>query len=89
MKRFTIFLMTIALIGVNPAYGAIENRSFKNCAELNKIYEGGVAKNKKVTNRNSKGVPQESKYRPTVNKKIYNVNMKRLDRDKDGIACER
>ncbi|MDQ2625266.1 MAG: excalibur calcium-binding domain-containing protein [Actinomycetota bacterium] len=66
-------------------------KKFKNCAVLHKKYNGGVAKNKKVKNTKvvrGKKVPATSKYRPTVSKKIYAKN-KHLDRDKDGIACER
>lgn len=74
--------------GSTATAATIPTQKFKNCAAVNKVYEGGVAKNKKVTNKNSKGVPQKSKYAPFVSKKIYNLN-KGLDRDKDGIACER
>jgi hypothetical protein len=87
MKKLFIVIFTMSLLGASPVYAA-PAQSFKNCTALNKVYEGGVALNKKATNRNSKGQPQKSKYTPFVNKKIYNMN-KRLDRDKDKIACER
>ncbi|PID02506.1 calcium-binding protein [Sporosarcina sp. P2] len=56
---------------------------FKNCTELNKTYPGGVAKNASVKNKGGK-----TKLKPTVAASIYNSHTK-LDRDKDGIACER
>ena len=76
---------TIMLVmGVAPAQAAPKPRTYKNCTELNKVYKGGVAKNSKVRNKGGK-----TKYKPTVSKKVYDLNYKRLDRDKDGIACER
>ena len=87
MKKLFIIIFVLSLLGVSPVY-AIPAQSFKNCSALNMAYEGGVALNKKAMNRNSKGQAQQSKYTPLVSKKIYNTN-KRLDRDKDNIACER
>ncbi|WP_252503171.1 excalibur calcium-binding domain-containing protein [Sporosarcina sp. Marseille-Q4943] len=56
---------------------------FKNCTELNKTYSGGVAKNAKVKN-----VGGNTKFKPFVSAEIYNAHTK-MDRDKDGIACEK
>ncbi|CUB21017.1 Excalibur calcium-binding domain protein [Bacillus safensis] len=56
---------------------------YKNCKALNKVYKGGVAKSKNTKNKGGK-----TKYKPYVSKALYQKNM-RLDRDKDGIACER
>jgi hypothetical protein len=56
---------------------------YKNCAALNKVYSGGVAKSAKSKNKGG-----EIKLKPTVNAKVYDLN-KALDRDKDGLACER
>lgn len=56
---------------------------FKNCTQLNKVYAGGVAMNANVKNKGGK-----TKLKPTVAANIYNAH-KGLDRDKDGIACER
>ncbi len=66
-------------------------KKFKNCTALNKKYPGRVAKSSKVKNTKvvkGKKVAAKSKYRPKVHKKLYAKN-KGLDRDKDGIACER
>jgi hypothetical protein len=56
---------------------------YKNCAALQKVYAGGVALSSKSVNKGGK-----IKQKPTVNAKVYNLN-KSLDRDKDGLACER
>lgn len=88
LKVLLVVAFVFTLFLTSPAYGVLHAQKFKNCAAVIKIYEGGVAKNKRVTNKNSKGAPQESRYVPFVSKKIYNLN-KGLDRDKDGIACER
>jgi len=57
-------------------------KKFKNCTELNKVYPGGVAKSGAV---NKGGV---TKNEPTIDSALYKANFK-LDRDKDGIACEK
>jgi hypothetical protein len=60
----------------------IVEKKFSNCAALNKVYPGGVAKSAKWVNKGGK-----IKKTPVVNAKVYNENSSR-DRDKDGIACE-
>ncbi|PIC86113.1 calcium-binding protein [Sporosarcina sp. P20a] len=56
---------------------------FKNCTQLNKVYPGGVAMNATVKNKGG-----ETKLKPAISASVYNSH-KGLDRDKDGIACER
>ncbi|MCM3709063.1 excalibur calcium-binding domain-containing protein [Sporosarcina luteola] len=56
---------------------------FKNCTELNKTYPGGVAKDAKVKN-----VGGKTKFKPFVSAEIYKMHT-HMDRDKDGIACEK
>lgn len=57
--------------------------TFKNCTELNKVYKGGVAQSANVKNKGGK-----TKYTPFVSKALYDAN-KKMDRDKDLIACEK
>jgi hypothetical protein len=64
------------------ASSPIVEKKFSNCADLNKVYPGGVAKSAKWKNKGG-----EIKNKPVVNAKVYNENSSR-DRDKDGIACE-
>ncbi|WP_237391813.1 excalibur calcium-binding domain-containing protein [Paenibacillus dendrobii] len=58
-------------------------KTFKNCTELNKVYKGGVAQSASVKNKGGK-----TKFKPFVSSALYNAN-KKLDRDKDLIACEK
>ncbi|MDW0108820.1 excalibur calcium-binding domain-containing protein [Sporosarcina aquimarina] len=87
MKKFTAILsatvlaLGVAAIPAQPADAA--PAKFKNCKMLNQTYKGGVAMNSKVRNKGGK-----TKYAPTVNPTIYKTHTT-LDRDKDGIACER
>lgn len=71
--------------------GAAKAKKYKNCTALNKAYRGGVARDSKAVNTKTvrgKKVKAASKYRPKVSKALYTAN-KGLDRDKDGIACEK
>ena len=54
-------------------------KKYKSCAELLKDFPNGVAKN-----AGSIG----STY-ATVNAAVYKLNYKNLDRDRDGVACEK
>ena len=84
-----IALSLAIAIGLSVSVGsAIGNaimldKKFANCAALNTVYPGGVAKSSKVVNSGG-----ETKQIPTVNRKIYKQNSSK-DRDRDGIACER
>ncbi len=76
--------MTISFgltFGLMPT-GQATAKVFKNCAELNKVYPGGVALPGAI---NSGGA---TKKEPKYNKALYMAN-KKSDRDKDGIACEK
>ena len=88
MKRIAaLFLSSTLLLGISAvspfSADAASVKSYKNCTELNKSYQGGVAKDVKVKNKGGK-----TKYKPYILAALYNAHSK-LDRDKDGIACER
>ncbi|MBD9698002.1 excalibur calcium-binding domain-containing protein [Flavimobilis sp. GY10621] len=71
--------------------GAAKAKKYKNCTALNKAYRGGVARDSKAVNTKTvrgKKVKAASTYRPKISKALYTAN-KGLDRDKDGIACEK
>jgi hypothetical protein len=89
-SQATKFLLGLTVLGALVNFSNLANASlpildkkFANCAALNKVYPGGVAKNSKVTNKGG-----ATKYTPSVKPKIYKANSSK-DRDKDGIACER
>ena len=76
--------LTVAL--ASPAEAAMPAK-FKNCTALNKVYPHGVGKAKAVDRTTGKRVTNFKR-----STKIYKQAMKhnrRLDRDKDGIACEK
>jgi LysM repeat protein len=56
---------------------------YKNCAALQRVYAGGVALSSRSVNKGGK-----IKRKPTVNARVYTLN-KSLDRDGDGMVCER
>ena len=82
MKRLiTVGICLGLMLSVTPSSQATA-KVYKNCAELNKVYPGGVALPGSI---NSGGV---TKNEPKYDKALYNANI-RSDRDKDGIACEK
>lgn len=54
--------------------------AYANCTALKAVHPNGVAK--------SKSAAQGLRYAPLVHAKLYEANAK-MDRDKDGVACER
>lgn len=72
-----------------PASAAPAPKSYKNCTELNKVYPHGVG---------LRGARDKTTGKPVttfrVDKTLYNLNdggfrQYDLDRDNDGIACEK
>ena len=72
-----------------PATAAPAPKSYKNCTELNKVYPHGVG---------LRGARDKTTGKPVttfrVDKTLYNLNdggfrQYHLDRDNDGIACEK
>lgn len=84
MKKVTIVCSALLLaLNVTTVSAATNAKSYKNCTELNKHYKGGVAQSSSVKNKGGK-----TKHKPHVSKELYYAN-KKLDRDKDLIACEK
>ena len=70
-----------------PSSGVTIPRLYKNCANLNQRYRHGLGK--RFARDKTSGTPVTNFYRSTL---LYNRAMsynKSLDRDKDGIACEK
>ncbi|MGC3995879.1 MAG: excalibur calcium-binding domain-containing protein [Propionicimonas sp.] len=66
---------------------AVKASTFKNCTKLNKVYPHGVGK--KGAKDKTSGTPVTNfKHSTALYKKAMKHN-KGLDRDKDGIACEK
>jgi Excalibur calcium-binding domain len=72
-----------------PVTATAAAKKFSNCTALNKTYKYGVKKSsstKNVVRSNGRTIKKSSNAK--VSKSVYNKNT-HLDRDKDGIACER
>lgn len=95
-KVFVASLATAALLlaaSAVPANAAPAPKTYKNCTELNKVYPHGVGKS--GARDKTSGTPVTS-FR--VNNTVYSYNdgganrhfgEYDLDRDNDGIACEK
>ncbi len=86
MKKLSVAVLVVLISGSGimqaNALPLIVEKKFSNCAALNAVYPGGVAKSAKWKNKGG-----AIKNKPAVSAKVYNENSSR-DRDKDGIACE-
>lgn len=91
-RRLIPVAVAIALVSAAPAYAAVRSADampvlYKNCTNVNKKYPHGIGK---ATARDkTSGTPVTTFKRSN---KLYSVAMsynKGLDRDKDGIACEK
>ncbi|HEU5483357.1 MAG TPA: excalibur calcium-binding domain-containing protein [Microlunatus sp.] len=72
-----------------PAPAAAAAKKYKNCTALHKAYSHGVKKSSSTKDVvRSKGKTTKKSSKAKTSKALYNAN-KKLDRDKDGIACER
>ena len=90
-KKFATFVVVgMACSYISYPSFAAENVKYKNCSQLSKVYPGGVAKTGGSNMTKSKGklVPAKSKKTALVDDVLYNLN-KKLDADKDGVACEK
>lgn len=70
-----------------PADAAPAVQTYANCTAVHKVYSGGIAKAGVKYNKVS-GHNRALKGNVKHSTALYNAN-KRLDRDKDGIACEK
>jgi hypothetical protein len=90
MDRRLVGVLTALLVGAGAtataADGAAqEPRKYQNCTALNKVYPHGVGR--KGARDRTTGIPPVTNFALKV--KVYKLNASRLDRDDDGIACEK
>jgi len=84
MKKTIVSLLAVSLTLLStPSSNAAQK--FKSCAALNAVYAYGVGL--EGAKDMVRGKPKESLH--TVDNTVYEANKKKLDRDKDGIACEK
>lgn len=83
-KRLILLLLIVAAIIIPSVFA--QAKKYARCADLNEVYPHGVGK------PGARDKVSASKPTPvtnfTVNAAIYEANT-HLDRDDDGIACER
>lgn len=86
MGKFLAVVLTACLLttGFAVSASAAPMKRFSSCAALLKEFPAGVAKDKRSAAR----AVQAGNRRPVVRPEIFRVNASRLDRDKDGVACE-
>ena len=84
MKSSKAVLVAIVGVFVLATPRADAKSVFSNCAKLNATYPNGVGR--AGASDKTKGTPVTSFL---VDTKLYNSLPKTLDRDKDGIACEK
>ena len=75
----------VTIFGVTPAEAA--TTYFSSCANLHKVYRYGVAKSSAAAAYQVRTHHQRPAYTAAA-QKAYWANYTRLDRDRDGTACE-
>jgi excalibur calcium-binding domain-containing protein len=83
-KRVGLVAISIVValgIAQAPAQAA---REYRNCTQLNRRFEHGVAKSRAAARREVR----DGYGRPRVSRRIYRAN-RDLDGNSDGVACER
>ena len=88
MKKVIVTVVSLfVLTGISAPAQASQGvaKKYSSCADLLVKYPNGVAKNKKARNKAVKG----GFAKPKVSKSLYKKNGARLDKDKDGVMCER
>lgn len=76
-------LATATVVAIPAIASAARPPTYRNCTALNRVYPSGVARPGARDRTVGRAV---TGYR--VDRRVYTAN-KRLDRDRDGIACER
>jgi len=78
-------LVAILIFGVSVFAAPIAfSATFKNCSQVNQLYPFGVAKSLTAAKK-QKGYPVNN---PKVSSSLYR-SIAKMDRDKDGVACEK
>jgi hypothetical protein len=89
-RRSAMWMAVVALAATGAvgtgAQAEAKPRKFQNCAALNQVYRHGVGEPDARDKVRPGNVPVTTFTRNTA---VYNANRARLDRDRDGIACEK
>ena len=98
MKKSVLLSMSLALglslatsVQFEQVEAATKEVKYSTCKELNKVYANGVRKSKDTKNAVYSKKNNKTSYKATnavVNAELYKMNT-HLDKDEDGIACEK
>src|SRR5262249_30040502 len=93
LRTRILVVVTMAVGLAAPTASAVASTAtmppvYKNCTALNKKYPHGVGKASATDKVKGSTQPVANFYRNTRLYKVAMSHNKRLDRDKDGIACE-
>jgi hypothetical protein len=83
-KKLLIGLLIYVLSVCSDPGNMVSAQTFKNCSEVNRTYRWGVAKSIAAA-KMQKNYPINN---PLVSEAIYK-SIAKMDRDKDGTACEK
>jgi len=90
MKRFSLLISAAAMAGfavTGAAPAAAEpmpTKAFKSCKQLRAEYPAGIAKTAKA----KKKIVRKGYRSPIVCPRVYKQVVPRLDRNRNGVACE-
>ena len=82
LKAVVVTVAAAVVVTTSPVGADAGPRVFANCTAMHKVYKHGVGK--RGAHDHTSGTPVTNFYR---NNALYYAN-KKIDRDKDGIACE-
>ena len=83
MRKLIIALAALVALAATAALAAPAEagvRHFSNCTAMHKVYPHGIAKSHAAAGAHGRGAK--------VSASLYKAN-KKMDRDRDGVACER
>ena len=80
----TVIIATVVAAATVLAPQAHAAKKFTSCDKLLAAYPAGVAQDQAAAD----AAQAAGMTRPTVNRAVYKTNAGRLDRDRDGVACE-
>jgi hypothetical protein len=83
----TLTIAPMGVLGAVPQADAATGRYFANCTALNHVWPHGVAKGPKAAAYQVRQGNSRPAYGPKA-RAVYWKNYTRLDRDRDGTACE-
>lgn len=84
----SVALASSLLVGVGAAPAAAKVKHYANCTALNRVYPHGVGRPSAKDKVSGRYQPGKSVTNFTKNRAVYNANSD-MDRDGDGIACEK